>query len=475
MGTLRVKQPIKTNTANSLLNYCMRLVKLCMSLPLSFLRRSSLVKSMWWNTESTSKFDLLKAAETRLLTYVNQFLLNEKDQVTVQMHDALIPKASVPHIHQEKLSRKESEDEHYTIHGVEITSQTTATASSQHNQQESPLVLLHGYMNGSAYFYRNFGLATHFHKIYSLDLLGWGLSSRPSFAAAKTVAETEDVFCESLEAWRKSQKIEKMTLAGHSMGGYLSVAYSERYPERVDKLILLSPVGVPGNDEETLRRQKERMAGMSMSTKLLFGFVRTMFEAQFTPGSIFRTITEQRGRGMVHNYITRRVPAIQDEDERRAVSDYLYQNAVLPGSAEHTVSRLLTSSVQAKEPLVDRVPNLKVKSVSFLYGDRDWMDVKGGLRVQQMTRERESGPHVTVYQVRQAGHLLMLDNWREFNQGVILAVGGTPTDLNFVPQTLDCRHVLVEDQEEQRARNVQAERAERLVDRRPTAQRMAPV
>ena len=36
-----------------------------------------------------------------------------------------------------------------------------------------------------------------------------------------------------------------MRLVGHSLGGYLAVAYAERFPERVERIVLLSPVGIP--------------------------------------------------------------------------------------------------------------------------------------------------------------------------------------------------------------------------------------
>ena len=39
--------------------------------------------------------------------------------------------------------------------------------------------------------------------------------------------------------------LQRMTLIGHSLGGYLSVAYALKYPTRVQKLILLSPAGIP--------------------------------------------------------------------------------------------------------------------------------------------------------------------------------------------------------------------------------------
>jgi pimeloyl-ACP methyl ester carboxylesterase len=34
-------------------------------------------------------------------------------------------------------------------------------------------------------------------------------------------------------------------LIGHSLGGYLSTQYALRYPDRIQKLILMSPAGYP--------------------------------------------------------------------------------------------------------------------------------------------------------------------------------------------------------------------------------------
>lgn len=39
-----------------------------------------------------------------------------------------------------------------------------------------------------------------------------------------------------------------MVLCGHSLGGYLSVCYAEKYPQRIDKLVLASPVREPTRD-----------------------------------------------------------------------------------------------------------------------------------------------------------------------------------------------------------------------------------
>lgn len=45
--------------------------------------------------------------------------------------------------------------------------------------------------------------------------------------------------------WRQANKVDKMVLCGHSLGGYLSVCYAEKYPQRIDKLVLASPVRFP--------------------------------------------------------------------------------------------------------------------------------------------------------------------------------------------------------------------------------------
>jgi cardiolipin-specific phospholipase len=52
-------------------------------------------------------------------------------------------------------------------------------------------------------------------------------------------------------------ELEKMTLIGHSLGGYLTVAYALKYPTRVDKLILLSPAGVPRDPNQTTAPERE--------------------------------------------------------------------------------------------------------------------------------------------------------------------------------------------------------------------------
>jgi cardiolipin-specific phospholipase len=368
----------------------------------------------------------LRAAESELVQLAHRFKADPADHLDVAVHDTMIPRSALPITHHGCRVYDKDHGEEYLIHGIKVVSDSHSSPPVSGEAPAPPLVVLHGYMNSGMYFYRNLGgLARYFPSVYSIDWLGWGLSSRPAglFDAHATDVQAEDVLCASLEAWRERNGIDRMVLAGHSMGGYLSVAYCERYPERVERLVLLSPVGVP---DTAPPGWAERQESMGFRTRLFFKAFRFLFDNEYTPGSVLRSLPAGRSRSMVDGYVKNRLPAIADDGERKSLADYLYYSALLPGSAEYCVSKFLTTPyLLAKRPLVDRIPRLRVPSVTFLYGSHDWMDSTGGLQSQLRSDDRrrrgEDAPEIGVYRVDRAGHLLMLDNYQEFNAGVALA------------------------------------------------------
>ena len=291
-------------------------------------------------------------------------------------------------------------------------------------------------------------------KVFALDLLGWGLSSRPKFEMLKgdgdEISTAEEFFVESLEAWRKAHKLEKMTLGGHSMGGYLSVAYCEKYPQHVDRLILMSPAGVPpGPSDEELKKQRK---DLPLRFRFMIGLATYLWTSGHTPSSFVRSLPEKNGRKMVAGYIENRLPSITCSEEQRALTDYLYTNAALPGSGEYCLNKILKPMAYAKRPILHRIPSLQVSEISFIYGQSDWMDPSAGLEVQRICNEenekgiKKNKPKVKVFGVKNAGHLLMLENYAEFNSAVIMAGGGGhklphhhPKPLQFAGTTLGSR------------------------------------
>ncbi|KAJ7017559.1 hypothetical protein C8F04DRAFT_1333070 [Mycena alexandri] len=126
-----------------------------------------------------------------------------------------------------------------------------------------------GYRAGIGFFFPNLSALAQWagrcgSSVYAVDWLGKGRSARVPFTIKSQkkdipgrVREAESFFIDSLEAWRTKMQFEKMTLIGHSLGGYLSVAYALKYPDRVNKLILLSPTGVPRDPNQTTAPERE--------------------------------------------------------------------------------------------------------------------------------------------------------------------------------------------------------------------------
>lgn len=101
-----------------------------------------------------------------------------------------------------------------------------------------PLVLVHG-LGGRALDFAPLMLAlAREHRVFALDLLGYGSSDRPEVNYSVTL-ETG-----ILRQFLESQGLTRFDLAGWSMGGWISLNFASQYPDRVRRLILLDSAGM---------------------------------------------------------------------------------------------------------------------------------------------------------------------------------------------------------------------------------------
>src|ERR1700730_4619996 len=76
------------------------------------------------------------------------------------------------------------------------------------------------------------------HRVIAQDHRGGGRSTLPPDTALLTI----DHHVDDLEALRKHLGLEKVTLIAHSFGPAIAAQYAMRYPERVERMIFLSPI-----------------------------------------------------------------------------------------------------------------------------------------------------------------------------------------------------------------------------------------
>ncbi|MBG0788721.1 MAG: alpha/beta hydrolase [Anaerolineaceae bacterium] len=102
-----------------------------------------------------------------------------------------------------------------------------------------PLFLFHGSSSNSAAWFADIEkLAQDFH-IYSVDLIGDAGHSAETRLDMKT-----DAYAEWVRAIFDCLGIEKASIMGNSLGGWMGLKFASVYPEMVEKLVLLAPSGI---------------------------------------------------------------------------------------------------------------------------------------------------------------------------------------------------------------------------------------
>lgn len=102
------------------------------------------------------------------------------------------------------------------------------------------VVLLHGKNFSGAYWATTIkALVAEGYRVIAPDQIGFGKSSKPAayqFTFQALAANTRDLL--------DSLRVEKFVLVGHSMGGMLAVRMALMYPEKVERLALVNPIGL---------------------------------------------------------------------------------------------------------------------------------------------------------------------------------------------------------------------------------------
>lgn len=113
------------------------------------------------------------------------------------------------------------------------------------------VVLLHGYLESllvwddfAPYLYKQV-------RVVTLDLPGHGISVITG--EVHTMEYLADTVAEAL----RSLGIARCTLVGHSMGGYVALAFCERHAEMLEGLVLLSSTPNADTEEKASNRRRE--------------------------------------------------------------------------------------------------------------------------------------------------------------------------------------------------------------------------
>ncbi|SEA82023.1 Pimeloyl-ACP methyl ester carboxylesterase [Flavobacterium gillisiae] len=118
------------------------------------------------------------------------------------------------------------------------------------NGKGTAIVLLHGFLENQSMWDNYIATFSKKNRVITIDLLGHGETECLGY-----VHSMEDN-ADAVHAVLSELRIRKAILVGHSMGGYVALAFAELYPENVKALVLLNSTARADSEERKLNRDR---------------------------------------------------------------------------------------------------------------------------------------------------------------------------------------------------------------------------
>jgi 3-oxoadipate enol-lactonase len=244
----------------------------------------------------------------------------------------------------------------------QTTTRNGVTLAYRDEGTGSPLVLIHGFCGSSAYWHKVMSELAKQYRVIAPDLRGHGGSAVPD--ETYTMERMADDLAQLLE----ELAIPRAAMLGHSLGGYVTLAFAEKYPDKLAGFGLVHSTAFPDDEKGRENRQK----GMdSIRQHGIEPFIKALVPKLFAPEHLERMPDEVR--------LAKTIGLATD-----------------PAGAVHTL--------QGMKERPDRNHVLKNTGLPVL--------LVAGERDQIIPPERTfsvEAPHVTRELIRNAGHMGMLE------------------------------------------------------------------
>lgn len=128
-----------------------------------------------------------------------------------------------------------------TVRYVEIAPRLRVRVLESGSVTGRAVILVHGW-GASVYSYAETipALAITGHRVIAIDLPGHGLSDKPTTQGNYTT----DSLCRAVLRVADELQLQRFSYIGHSLGGSLGLELAVRGERRLDKLVLISSVGI---------------------------------------------------------------------------------------------------------------------------------------------------------------------------------------------------------------------------------------
>jgi pimeloyl-ACP methyl ester carboxylesterase len=257
-------------------------------------------------------------------------------------------------------------------------------AYTDQGKGDQVILFIHGLASYIPAWKKNIAELRKDYRCIAIDLPGYGRSSKGNYTGSMSFyAECVKEFCEKLG-------IRQVNIAGHSMGGQIAIVAALKYPELVDKLILIAPAGF-----ETFNKGQ-----------------RQWFRDVMTVDGVRLTTVEQIRLNYAYNFYN------MPDDAQFMVDDRI----AIRGAKEFTDYCFnITQSVKGMvdEPVSEFLPQIKNKTLC-IFGANDNLIpnryLNGGKTEKFAKKGADRMPDCQLKMIPKAGHFVMFEKADECNR-----------------------------------------------------------
>ncbi len=251
-----------------------------------------------------------------------------------------------------------------------------------------PIILIHGIGAKKETWIAQIRALSEKYKVLPLDLRGTGKSDRPN------IPYTMDIFADDIKGLTNSLNIEKVHIAGRSMGGMIAQHFALKYPELVDKLILITTT--PGFPDE---------AGVELMLK---GRINEIEQIDKDPVKSFWL----KARMLFYQKFRKEMEANPKKKfyDIWSVDDLIKEDTINPPTPQDLINQ---GHAIKKHNTLERLSEIKHKTL-LLASSHDRLTSKSS-----MEEMHNRIPNSTLKVIEKAGHFSHLSRTPEFNQIIL--------------------------------------------------------
>lgn len=248
------------------------------------------------------------------------------------------------------------------------------------------LIFLHGANIGWGQWYPNISFFSKEFRVFAVDLPGSGNSTRINFS--KSYLEKD--FVAKIYEFIENLKLEKVNIIGHSFGAWIGMKLALLYPEKVNKLILLNPLG------------------LTAYVPLKYRLIAIKPIAEFVSKNIMRPTKKNMSKFLLSVLY----------DKRNVVSEefinYFYESVTGKNKISHPLMFISRISGILKIPkeliLIDSLKNIICPTLVMLSQNDPLVSF------QEAYKNVKLIPNLRIQIFFQTGHVISLERSSEFNE-----------------------------------------------------------